>query len=142
MKKFVAIALVSLLFPAMCFAGRMDVRKPAYEQVLNYESQGFSVKDDIMLGELEKGRSYYFNTQLTAGIEYFYHFQGDQGVNKINLVIFDENWKVVAQGNTEGEGKSIAVTLNPEWSGTFHVKATLVDCNAAFDYWFILAGYR
>lgn len=142
MYKIIAILAVCVLLPALCFAGRMDVRKPAYNQVLNYESQGFSVKDDIQIGQLDEGRSYYFNTQLTAGIEYFYHFQGDIGVNKIRLVIFDENWQVVGESEGVGEGNAATLVLKPEWSGTFHVKATLVDCNADFDFWFILAGYR
>lgn len=135
-----AALLCLLLLPAMAGAGRMDIRKPAYEQVLNYESQGYSVKDDIMIGELEKGRSFYFNTQLTTGIDYFFHFQGDLGVEKIHLVIYDENWNVAAEGAADGTVS--AVTLKPDWSGTFHVKATMVDCRADFDYWFILAGYR
>ncbi len=132
--------LLGLLLPVDGWAGRMDVRKPAYDQVLHYESQGFSVKDDIQIGQLDRGRSYYFDTQLTTGIEYFFHFQGDLGVNKIRLVMFDENWNVV--GSSEGVGKAAIIFIKPEWSGSFHIKATLVDCNAKFDYWFILAGYR
>lgn len=143
MKRVIATTVACLLvlaLAAVAMADRMDIRKPAYEQVLSYESQGFSVKDDIQIGELNKGKSYYFNTQLTSGLEYFFHFQGDAGVKKVALVVYDENWNVVAQGAVDGLVSS--VSLKPEWTGTFRVKATMVDCKADFDFWFILAGYR
>ncbi|WP_022663448.1 hypothetical protein [Paucidesulfovibrio longus] len=136
----IAILAALLLVPALALAGRMDIRKPAYEQVLKYENEGYSVKDDIQIGELGKGKSYYFDTQLTTGIDYFFHFQGDVGVKEIKLQMFDENWKVVAESS--GKGIPVSVTVKPEWSGTFHVKATLVDCEGDLDYWFILAGYK
>ncbi|MDD4731824.1 MAG: hypothetical protein PHX58_07820 [Desulfovibrio sp.] len=135
-----ALLAALLLIPALVLAGRMDIRKPAYEQVLRYEGEGYSVKDDIQIGELGKGKSYYFDTQLTTGIDYFFHFQGDVGVRSLRLEMFDENWELVAQST--GTGEPASVTLKPEWSGTFHVKATLVDCQGEMDYWFILAGYK
>ncbi|MGE4504068.1 MAG: hypothetical protein AB7D51_01875 [Desulfovibrionaceae bacterium] len=148
MKNIPALAGILLLLAAVCaaalpaLAGRMEIRKPAYERVLEYEAEGFSVKDDIQIGELARGASYYFNAQLTTGIDYFFHFQGDQGVNRVRLVIFDEQWNVVDVEETTAEGQAAVVRLRPEWTGTYHVKATLLDCNADFDFWFILAGYR
>lgn len=138
-RALVLVMAVVMFVPALVSASRMTIRKPAYEEVLKYENQGYSVKDDIMIGELEKGKSYYFDTQLTSGIDYFFHFQGDENVKAVKLVMFDENWKVVAE--SAGKGPSV-ITLTPKWSGTFHVKATLVDCADEFDFWFILAGYK
>ncbi|MEF2143822.1 MAG: hypothetical protein V3573_00120 [Desulfovibrionaceae bacterium] len=138
--RITAVVALALLLPALALAGRMDIRKPAYEEVLKYEGQGFSVKDDIQIGELGKGKSYYFDTQLATGIDYFFHFQGDTGVRELQLVMFDENWNVVAEST--GKGEPASVNLRPEWSGTFHIKATLKDCAGEFDYWFILAGYK
>lgn len=141
MKRVIAIAcLLVLALAATALADRMDIRKPAYDQVLAYEAQGYSVKDDIQIGELSKGASYYFNTQLTSGLEYFFHFQGDEGVKSVRIVVYDENWDVVAEGMSDSIVSK--VSLKPNWTGTFHVKATMVDCQADFDYWFILAGYR
>ena len=143
MKRIIAFAVACVLvlsLAAVALADRMDIRKPAYEQVLVYESKGYSVKDDIQIGELGKGRSYYFNTQLTSGLEYFFHFQGDAGVNKVQIIVYDENWNVAAKGAADGIISE--VSLKPQWTGTFHVKATMVDCEADFDYWFLLAGYR
>jgi len=134
------LLLAAILIPAAAAADRMDIRKPAYEQSAAYEADGYSVKDAIQLGELAKGASYYFDTQLTTGLEYFFHFQGDQGVMGLKMEIFDENWKSVAEIQTQGE--PVVVRLAPKWSGTFHVKATLVDCQEEFDYWFILAGFK
>ncbi|SKA82252.1 hypothetical protein SAMN02745704_01530 [Paucidesulfovibrio gracilis DSM 16080] len=135
-----ALLAAMLLIPILAMAGRMDIRKPAYDQVLKYENQGYSVKDDIQIGELAEGKSYYFDTQLTTGIDYFFHFQGDQGVRSLRLEMYDENWDLVAQST--GTGEPATVALKPEWSGTFHVKATLVECQGGMDYWFILAGYK
>lgn len=136
----IALLATILLVPVLALAGRMDIRKPAYEQVLKYENEGYSVKDDIQIGELSKGKSYYFDTQLTTGIDYFFHFQGDVGVRELKLQMFDEEWKLVAEN--AGKGVPVSVAIKPEWSGTFHVKATLVDCEGDIDYWFILAGYK
>lgn len=134
------LVLAACLIPATARADRMDIRKPAYEQSAAYEEAGYTVKDAIQLGELVKGGSYYFDTQLTTGLEYFFHFQGDEGVLALKMEIFDENWQAVADVTVEGE--PVVVKLTPQWSGTFHVKATLVDCVEDFDYWFLLAGFK
>lgn len=138
--RVIALLAALLLFASPALAGRMDIRKPAYEQVLKYENEGYSVKDDIQIGELARGKAYYFDTQLTTGIDYFFHFQGDVGVKALKLQMFDADWKMVAESSvTDGPA---TVVIKPDWSGTFHVKATLVDCEGELDYWFILAGYR
>ena len=145
MRTFTVFLLLALcLAPAAASADRMDIRKPAYEQSAAYEADGYSVKDAVLLGELSKGASYYFDTQLTTGLSYFFHFQGDAGVRGLRLEIYDENWERVAEYETQGEALAdpVVVKLTPQWSGTFHVKATMVDCVEDFDYWFILAGFK
>ena len=135
------LLLAAILVPAAALADRMDIRKPAYAQSAAYEAQGWSVKDEILIGELAKGRSYYFDVQLTVGLEYLLHFQGDAGVKALRLEVFDEGFNPVSQAATKGEDPAV-VRLTPQWSGTFHVKATLVDCRDKSDFWFLLAGYR
>lgn len=137
---FLLALAVLLTLPQAASADRMDVRKPAGEQTVAYEDQGYQVKDDILVGQLDKGKAYYFDTQLTAGLQYVLHFQGDKGVKALKLEVFDEHWKTVAE-QTVQDGP-VVIKLNPQWSGTFHVKATLVDCVEGFDYWFLLVGFK
>ncbi|MGE4554507.1 MAG: hypothetical protein AB7D57_15450 [Desulfovibrionaceae bacterium] len=134
-------ALAALLGPCPARADRMDIRKPAYAQSAAYEAQGWSVKDEIIIGELAKGRSYYFDVQLTTGLEYLLHFQGDAGAKALRLEVYDEEFRSVGRADTKGADPAV-VRLAPQWSGTYHVKATLTDCRGASDFWFLLAGYR
>ena len=132
--------LVMVLLAPAAQADRLDIRKPAYDQTLAYEAEGYTVKDAIQVGELIKGESFYFDTQLTSGLDYVIHFQGDEGVLAIKLEVFDEHWQLVQE--KEVSGGPVVIKLSPEWSGSFHVKATMVDCVDEYDFWFILAGYK
>lgn len=138
---FLVLLLMPVLLTSPAWADRMDIRKPASTQSAAYEAHGWSIKDEILIGELAKGSSYYFDVQLTTGLEYLLHFQGDAGVRALRLAIYNERFELVGQAATTA-GSPAVVRLAPEWSGAYHIKATLTDCQGASDFWFILAGYR
>ena len=133
-------AAVLGLCPAEATADRLEARDLAYEAMDVYNEDGFHVREEVMIGKLESGESYYFDTQLSAGNEYFFYVSGDMNVNALQIRIYDENWELVS-ANILNEPQ--AETIYPaQWSGIYHVKITMVDAAASGGYWFIISGFK
>lgn len=142
-KTLVVLACVASLLAAMCavsYSGRLEVRELAFEAMDNFHKDGYHIREEIQLGSLLKGESYYFDTQLSAGNEYFFFSAGDANIFAMELMIYDENWQLVAADNAREPAAQIIYT--PEWSGVFHVKLTMSDAGPDDAYWFIVSGYR
>ncbi len=129
-----------LVMVASASADRLDARDLAYEAMDVYKEDGFHLRDELQVGKLYKGESYYFDTQLSAGNQYFFYAAGDKSVLNIEVRVYDENWKLVAS-NTSGEPQAEA-TFKPDWSGIFHIKISMVDALKDGAYWFIVSGYK
>lgn len=135
-----AWTLLSLCYPPAAGADRLEARDLAYEAMDVYNEDGFHVREEVMIGKLETGESYYFDTQLSAGNEYFFYVSGDDNVHALQIRIYDENWELVA-ANIMNEPQ--AETVYPaQWSGIYHVKVTMVQAEARGGYWFIISGFK
>lgn len=121
-------------------ADRLEARDLAFEAMDVYNEDGFHVREEVMIGKLEPGESYYFDTQLSAGNEYFFYASGDADVNALQIRIYDENWELVA-ANIMNEPQAETVYL-AQWSGIYHVKVTMVEAKPRGGYWFIISGFK
>lgn len=121
-------------------ADRLEARDLAYEAMDVYNEDGFHIREEIQIGKLDKGESYYFDTQLSAGNEYFFYVSGDENVMGVQIRIYDENWELVS-ANIMNAPQAEAVYL-AQWSGIYHVKVTMVDASPKGGYWFIISGFK
>lgn len=141
---FLAALLVAtalgLAYAGSALADRLEARDLAYEAMDVYNEDGFHVREEIMIGKLETGESYYFDTQLSAGNEYFFYVSGDDNVHAIQLRVYDENWDLVA-ANIMNEPQAEAI-YPAEWSGIYHVKVSMVEAEPRGGYWFIISGFK
>jgi len=134
------VAVATVLLPGPAQADRLEARDLAYEAMDVYNEDGFHVREEVMIGKLESGESHYFDTQLSAGNEYFFYVSGDANVNALQLRIYDENWELVA-ANILNEPQAETVYA-AQWSGIYHVKVTMVDALSPGGYWFIISGFK
>ncbi len=135
-----AIAACFLLSATDSDADRLEARDLAYEAMDVYSEDGFHIREELLLGKLGKGESYYFDTQLSANNEYFFYVGGDDTVHALQLRIYDENWELVT-ANIMHEPQA-EVTYLAEWSGIYHVKVTMTDCEEHGGYWFLISGFK
>lgn len=136
------LLIVCLLvsFVSLAEAGRIEVKELAYEAMDVYSKDGFKIRDELQVGKLMQGESYYFDTQLSVGNEYFFYTAGDDSVFAMEIWVYDENWQLVAANNERGP--QAEVLYEPEWSGIFHVKVTMYEAAPDGGYWFIISGYK
>ncbi len=120
--------------------GRAQVKDKAYRIMDAYTGNGFNVRDEIQIGKLKQDDSYYFDTQLSAGNEYFFYVGGDDTLRALDIRIYDENWEMVSADVSLGPTAEAVIT--PEWSGVFHIKVTITECGPDGAYWFIVSGYK
>ena len=135
-----AAVVLCLSLPEALRADRLEARDLAYEAMDVYNEDGFHVREEVMIGKLEAGESYYFDSQLSAGNEYFFYVSGDADVNALQIRIYDENWELVA-ANIMNEPQAETVYL-AQWSGIYHVKVTMVDARPGGGFWFIISGFK
>jgi hypothetical protein len=135
-----AVAACFLLAATNSDADRLEARDLAYEAMDVYSEDGFHIREELQLGKLGKGESYYFDTQLSANNEYFFYVGGDDTVYALQLRIYDENWELVT-ANIMHEPQA-EVTYLTEWSGIYHVKVTMADCEEHGGYWFLISGFK
>ena len=137
------IAFLLALLPAAQQAGafdRFDLRDLAFEAMSRYEEKGYTVRNEIQMGMLFPGEAYYFEKQLSMGLEYFFYAAGGPDSKAFKIEMFDENFRMVAADvmlAPEAE-----VIYAPDWSGTFHIKVTLMDAPEQGGYWFVISGYK
>ncbi len=137
---FIAAALCVTLAAPSARADRLEARDLAYEAMDVYNEDGFHIREELQIGKLEKGESYYFDTQLSAGNEYFFYTAGDDNTHALQIRIYDENWELVS-ANIMNEPQAEVIYL-AEWSGIYHIKVTMVECEPRGGYWFIISGFK
>lgn len=135
---FAALLILPLALPG--HADRLAARDLAYEAMDVYNEDGFHIREEVQIGKLALGDSFYFDTQLSAGNEYFFYCGGDDSVFAIQVRIYDENWDLVA-ANVMNEPQAEVVYL-AEWSGIYHIKVTLLDAEPDGGYWFLISGFK
>lgn len=133
------LALGILLAATVSTAGRLEVRNQAYEAMDKYEDQGFSIRE-LQIGILQAGEPYYFDTQLSGGVEYVFYAAGDEGLTGVYIEIYDENWALIAE-SLDAETAAEA-EFTPDWSGLYHVKVDMNGQGGGEAYWFIISGYK
>lgn len=134
------LVLVVLAICGLAQASRLEVRDLAYEAMDVYREDGFHLRDEMLVGKLFKGEAYYFDTQLSAGNDYFFYVAGDKHLKSIEVRVYDEKWQLVS-ANITNEPQAEA-TYKPEWSGIFHVKVNIADADKEGAYWFVISGYK
>jgi len=105
----------------------------------DYAEDGYAIRE-LQMGALHTGESYYFTTQLSAGIDYVFYAAGDKDLNGIELRIFDENWQLVTADNRQL--RQAEALFQVFWSGSYHVQVTITDAGENGAGWFLLTGYR
>lgn len=141
---FARTGLLVLILLVACggaaLASRLEVRDLAYEAMDVYREDGFHLRDEMLVGKLYKGEAYYFDTQLSAGNDYFFYVAGDKRLKSVEVRVYDEKWQLVS-ANITNEPQAEA-TYKPEWSGIFHIKVNIADADKEGAYWFVISGYK
>jgi len=134
------VLAIFMALVATALASRLDVRDLAYEAMDVYREDGFHLRDEMLVAKLYKGEAYYFDTQLSAGNDYFFYVAGDKKLKSVEVRVYDEKWQLVS-ANITNEPQAEA-TYKPEWSGIFHVKVNIADADKDGAYWFVISGYK
>ncbi|MFW5734751.1 MAG: hypothetical protein ACOCWR_06795, partial [Oceanidesulfovibrio sp.] len=120
-------------------ARRRELVRHSTAAMADYAEDGYAIRE-LQMGALYTGESYYFTTQLSAGIDYVFYAAGDQDLKGIEIRIFDENWQLVTADNRQL--RQAEALFQVFWSGSYHVQVTITDAGADGAGWFLLTGYR
>ncbi len=148
------LVICGLLFPCLLLAQPNPVEtpgaiqgRPHNEDMLRYafavirslNEDGFQMRE-MQNGRLSKGKSFYVTTQLSAGVEYYFYAAGDPDLKAIDLRLYDEQWQLVTADTRHQDIASLQYVM--DWSGAYHLKITMVDCNDYGAEWFLISGYK
>lgn len=134
-----------LLAAQPCFAQHIDEERRrelvqhSTAAMADYAEDGYAIRE-LQMGALNTGESYYFTTQLSAGIDYVFYAAGDEDLQGIEIRIFDENWQLVTADNRQF--RQAEALFQVFWSGSYHVQVTITDAGSEGAGWFLLTGYR
>ena len=116
-----------------------DMLRYAFAVVRSLNEDGFQMRE-LQNGRLHKGQSFYYSTQLSAGVEYYFYAAGDPDLHAIDLRLYDEQWQLVTADTRQDKTATLQYLI--EWSGTYHLKVTVMDCNDYGAEWFLVSGYK
>ncbi|AGW12107.1 hypothetical protein [Megalodesulfovibrio gigas] len=116
-----------------------DMLRYAFAVVRSLNEDGFQMRE-LQNGRLFKGQSFYYSTQLSAGVEYYFYAAGDPDLHAIDLRLYDEQWQLVTADTRQGNTATLQYLI--EWSGAYHLKVTVMDCNDYGAEWFLVSGYK
>ncbi|TVM19949.1 hypothetical protein DPQ33_01615 [Oceanidesulfovibrio indonesiensis] len=120
-------------------ARRRELVRHSTAAMADYAEDGYAIRE-LQMGALKTGESYYFTTQLSAGIDYVFYAAGDADLKGVEIRIFDENWQLVTADNRQL--RQAEAMFQVFWSGSYHVQVTIADAGSEGAGWFLLTGYR
>lgn len=145
MRRLIAYSTLLLLLLTAAVAPaqmeRIELRKIAQQSLDYYKKQGWNMRDEVVIGQLKRAQSAYFDVHLTVGNEYFFVFGGDVNLKSVTATVFDETWAQAASAQAKGP---VELKVKPEGTGVHHIRVTATDVGggAGGAYWYALAGYK
>ncbi|QJT07468.1 hypothetical protein [Oceanidesulfovibrio marinus] len=118
---------------------RRELVQHSSAAMADYAEDGYAIRE-LQMGALYTGESYYFTTQLSAGVDYVFYAAGDKDLSGIEIRVFDENWQLVTSDNRQL--RQAEALFQVFWSGSYHVQVTITGAGPNGAGWFLITGYK
>jgi hypothetical protein len=130
---FVCALTTCALLHGAASDGEVEARRTALEVAGAFTNEGFKLRDGNWAGSFEPGKPKIVQVNLYAGNQYWFTLGSTAPAKKISLTIFDETGKAVKiePDLLYQEPSKFAAGFSPENSGTYFIKAEVVEGAAA-----------
>ena len=133
------LALMAGLLPERGRADAPEARTRAVETAAAL-GPGYRFRAEYASGTLGRGGKQVIQMTLVRGTRYVLVAGGDAGARDIDLLIYDEQFRLVTR---DTDVQSVAVVrVDPPSSGTYHAVIHMVSIKGRKAHWALVTGYR
>lgn len=133
MKRIISLVLI---FSIIALLTGSATEQEAIDNVLIYaalavtylESQGYYVEVPEDAGQIfymEQGQYIKLDGTFYTGTNYVFVASGDSNASDIDIEVYDENWNLIFDGNTDGIDSDVILT--PNYTAEMHVMVKLTS---------------